>query len=64
MTHTTREEHADPAQADYEDWLRAKVAAARADTRQGMDTDQLRQLLQARARQLRSDLSQRSAEKP
>lgn len=41
------------AQAEYDDWVRAKVAAARADSRPGMSTDQLRQALQARARELR-----------
>ena len=41
------------AQAEYDDWVRAKVAAARADKRPGMSTSQLRQLLQARAQELR-----------
>lgn len=41
------------AQAEYEDWVRAKVAAARADKQVGMGTDQVRRLLQARARELR-----------
>ena len=31
-----------------DDGVRAKIAAARVDTGQGMDTDKLRQLLQAR----------------
>ena len=33
------------AQAEYEDQVRAKVTAARADTRPGMTTEQLRQRL-------------------
>lgn len=41
------------AQAEYEEWVKAKVAAARADQRPGMSTDQLRQLLQTRAQELR-----------
>lgn len=41
------------AQAEYDDWVRAKVAAARAGKQAGMGTDQVRQLLQARARELR-----------
>lgn len=44
------------AQAEYDDWVRTKVAAARADTRPGMSTDQLRQTLQARAQELRNAL--------
>jgi len=35
-------------QAHYDEWVRAKVAAARADTRPGMTTDQVRGLLHAR----------------
>ena len=42
------------AQGEYDDWVRAKVAAARADKRPGMTTDQLRRQLQARYRELRS----------
>lgn len=41
------------AQAEYDEWVRAKVAAARADKRPGMSTEQVRQLLQARAQELR-----------
>lgn len=37
------------AQAQYEDWVRAKVAAARADTRPPMSTEQVRASLQARS---------------
>lgn len=44
------------AQAEYDDWVRTKVAAARADNRPGMSTDQLRQTLQARAKELRNAL--------
>ena len=44
------------AQAEYDDWVRAKVATARADKSPGMNTDQLRQLLQARSRELRDAL--------
>jgi hypothetical protein len=42
------------AQAEYDDWVRAKVSAARADTRPGMSTEQLRQVLQNRATELRN----------
>lgn len=42
------------AQAEYDDWVRAKVSAARADTRPGMGTKQLRQILQNRANELRN----------
>ena len=35
-------------QARYDEWVRNKVTAARADTRPGMSTSQLRQLLQTR----------------
>lgn len=41
------------AQAEYDDWVRAKVSAARADKQEGMATDQVRQLLHVRARELR-----------
>lgn len=44
------------AQAEYDDWVSAKVAAAREDRQQGMDTGQVRLLLQARARELRGGL--------
>lgn len=44
------------AQAQHDEWVRAKVAAARADKRPGMSTDQVRQLLQARAQELRNAL--------
>lgn len=44
------------AQAQHDEWVRAKVAAARADKRSGMSTDQVRQLLQARAQGLRNAL--------
>lgn len=40
------------AQAEYDDWARAKVAAARSDNQTGMSTDQVRQLLQDRAEEL------------
>ena len=42
------------AQAEYDDWVKSKVAAARADKRPGMSTDQLRQALKARAQELRN----------
>ncbi|CDL80428.1 hypothetical protein [Xenorhabdus cabanillasii] len=41
------------AQAEYDEQVRAKVAAARADSRPGMTTDQLRQQLQRRYQELR-----------
>lgn len=44
------------AQAEYDDWVRTKVAAARADKRPGMSTNQLRQTLQARAQELHNAL--------
>ena len=44
------------AQAEYDDWVRAKVAIARADKRPGMSTDQLRQVLNARGTELRNAL--------
>jgi hypothetical protein len=42
------------AQAEYDERVLAKLAAARADKRPGMTTDQLRQQLQARYRELRN----------
>ncbi|ELM0670175.1 plasmid stabilization protein [Salmonella enterica subsp. enterica serovar Montevideo] len=42
------------AQAEYEEQVRRRVAAARADTRPGLSTAQLRQLLDARAQALRN----------
>ncbi|MCW5220129.1 hypothetical protein [Verminephrobacter aporrectodeae] len=41
------------AQAEYDDWVRARVAASRADKQPGMSTEQLRQILQARYQELR-----------
>ncbi|MBD2799123.1 plasmid stabilization protein [Xenorhabdus sp. Flor] len=41
------------AQAEYEERVRAKVAIARADSRPGITTEQLRQQLQSRYRELR-----------
>lgn len=41
------------AQAEYDEWVCAKVAAARSDKRPGMSTEQVRSLLQARAQELR-----------
>lgn len=35
------------AQAEYDEWVKGKVAAARADSRPGVTTDQLRQQLKA-----------------
>ncbi|MDO4706710.1 MAG: hypothetical protein Q4A98_10980 [Comamonadaceae bacterium] len=35
-------------QEQYDEWVRAKVAAARVDTRPSMSTEQVRQLLRAR----------------
>ena len=43
-------------QAEYDDWVRGKVAAARSDLRPGMSTAQLRQTLKARAQNLRNVL--------
>jgi len=43
-------------QAHYDEWVKTKVAAARADTRPGMTTDQVRQLLQTRYEELRNAL--------
>lgn len=43
------------AQAEYDERVRAKVAAARADKRPGMSTVQLRQELQARYQTLHND---------
>ncbi|TBL58058.1 hypothetical protein EYY97_16990 [Hafnia paralvei] len=45
-----RNENADQsrARAEYEKWVRAKVATARADSRPGMTTEQLRQQLHNR----------------
>ena len=37
----------------YDEWVREKVAAARADTRPGMRTDQVRALLHRRYEELR-----------
>ncbi|HAI9626336.1 TPA: plasmid stabilization protein [Escherichia coli] len=44
------------AQAEYDERVRAKVAAARADKRPGMSTAQLRQQLQGRYQALSNDL--------
>ncbi|GAS39473.1 hypothetical protein [Salmonella enterica] len=44
------------AQAEYDERVRAKVAAARADKRPGMSTAQLRQQVHARYQVLRNDL--------
>ena len=41
------------AQAQHDEWVRAKVAAARADQRPGMSTAQLRTLLNTRYQELR-----------
>ena len=42
------------AQAEHDEWVRAKVAAARADERPGMSTAQLRTLLSTRYEELRN----------
>lgn len=42
------------AQAQHDEWVRAKVAASRADKRPGMSTAQLRALLNARYEELRN----------
>ncbi len=42
--------------ARYDEWVKHKVAAARADTRPGMTTDQVRQLLNARYEELHNAL--------
>lgn len=44
------------ARAEYDEQVRAKVAAARADKRPGMSTAQLRQQLQGRYQELRNEL--------
>ena len=41
------------AQAQHEEWVRAKVAAARADTRPTMTTDEIRTRLKERHERLR-----------
>ncbi|EOV0216285.1 plasmid stabilization protein [Salmonella enterica] len=41
------------AQAEYDDWVRDKVATARADTRPRLTTEQVRQRLQTRYQELR-----------
>ncbi|WP_061377642.1 hypothetical protein, partial [Salmonella enterica] len=46
----------DRAQTDYDDQVREKVAAARADKRPGISTAQLRQQLQGRYQELSNDL--------
>ncbi|WP_340614515.1 plasmid stabilization protein [Xenorhabdus thailandensis] len=45
------------AQAEYEERVRTKVAIARADSRPGMSTGQLRQQLQSRYQELRDVVS-------
>lgn len=42
------------AKAQHDEWVRAKVAAARADKRPGMSTAQLRMLLNTRYEELHS----------
>ena len=44
------------AQAQHDEWVRTKVAAARADKRSGMTTDQLRVSLANRYEELRNAL--------
>lgn len=44
------------AQAEYDERVRAKVAATRADKRPGVSTEKLRQQLQARYQELHDDL--------
>lgn len=44
------------ARAEYDEQVRAKVAAARADKRSGMSSAQLRQQLQGRYQELRNEL--------
>jgi hypothetical protein len=44
------------AQAQHDEWIRAKVAAARADKRPGMSTSQLQTLLNTRYQELRNAL--------
>lgn len=48
-------------QARYDEWVREKVAAARADTRPGMTTDQVRELLNRRYEELSSSARARFA---
>ena len=40
-------------QARHDEWVREKVAAARADTRPGMTTEQVRSMLNRRYEELR-----------
>lgn len=40
------------AQAEHDEWIRSKVAAARADKRPGMSTDQLREKIKTRYEEL------------
>ncbi|HDW1990276.1 TPA: plasmid stabilization protein [Escherichia coli] len=47
------------ARAEYDEQIRAKVAAARADKRPGMSSAQLRQQLQGRYQELRNELTYR-----
>lgn len=42
------------AQAEHDEWVRAKVGAARADDRPGINTEQLRKLLNIRYEELRN----------
>ncbi len=44
------------AQAEHDDWVRAQVAAARADTRPKLTTDHLRDRLRLGAKRLRNSL--------
>ncbi|MEC6539431.1 plasmid stabilization protein [Escherichia coli] len=44
------------ARAEYDEQIRAKVAAARTDKRPGMSSVQLRQQLQGRYQELRNEL--------
>ena len=48
--------NAELAQAEYDEWVRIKVATARTDTRPGMSTDQLRHIFKSRSQELRDAL--------
>lgn len=54
MSNCTHYEKHELAQAEYDEWIRSKVTASRADTRPRMTTEQVRQTLQARHQELKA----------
>ena len=56
MSTAPRYEDEKLAQANYDEWVRAKVAAVRKDKRPGITTEQLRERLNARHEELRDAL--------